>query len=101
MSRKRGDNVGYMRKILFIAKSVDAQRLIHHPDDEASDDDQQHPTTRFDVHQNFLLKSRSFPYPVQWTVTVCPFCGLVPFPSLMMVFSNPMVVVVRESEIVQ
>ena len=34
------------------------------------------------LHQNFLDKSRFFPYPVQWTVTDCPGEGLDPFPAL-------------------
>ena len=43
------------------------------------------------VLQNVFDKSRFFPYPVQWTVTFCPFLGNTPFPARMIVLVKPMV----------
>ena len=42
------------------------------------------------LHQNFLERSRFFPYPVQWTVTDCPAEGLEPFPALRTSLVTPM-----------
>ena len=42
------------------------------------------------LHQNFLERSRFFPYPVQWTVTDCPAEGLEAFPAFRTSLVTPM-----------
>jgi hypothetical protein len=46
------------------------------------------------LHQNFLDKSLSLPYPVQCTVTVFPLDGFVPFPCFRTVLVKPMMLAI-------